>query len=245
MLLKTVLFLLPFMLAVSCNQKPVLYLTGDSTMAYKPAEAEPERGWGQLLPEFFNEKIITIDNHARNGRSTRSFIYEGFWDSVLAMMNKGDYLVIQFCHNDGVESKLSRYCTLQEFEYNLSKFIKESKSKGVKPILCTPVERRKFDTIGVLVDTHGEYPDVLRKVAQKNGVLLIDLQQKTHKLIQEYGPVESKKLFMHVPPGKYPNYPNGRADNTHFVEKGAREVAGLFIAGLKEKNHELVKYLKE
>lgn len=240
--MKNILFIISFFFLISCKTSPTLFLIGDSTMSDKSEEAMPEKGWGQLLPEFFNSEIQII-NCAKNGRSSRSFIYEGRWDSVYADLRKGDFVIIQFGHNDDVITKTGRHSTLEEYKYNLTKYVKETREKGATPILCTPIQRRIFDSTGVLTNTHGKYPEVVREVAKAMDVVLIDMQVKSDSVVNALGDHESKKLFMHLEPGIYPKYPKGKEDNTHFVEKGARKMAGLFVDGLKENNHELCNYL--
>lgn len=224
------------------SPKPIVYLVGDSTMASKPLEDNPERGWGQLLPEFFNDEVL-IENHAMNGRSTRSFIYEGRWDSLMDKVKEGDYVIIQFGHNDESPKKTDRYCTPLEYKYNLTRFIKDVRSKGASPILCTSIERRKFDENGVFQNTHGDYPGYVRELAVQLNVPLVDMQKKSEKVIREHGMEGSKKIFLHIRPGEYKSLPEGKEDNTHFSENGARLMAGLFCEGLNEINHDLVKYL--
>ena len=223
------------------SSKPVVYMIGDSTMANKPVQDNPERGWGQLLPEFFNQEV-TIENHAMNGRSTRSFIYEGRWDSVMKKLKKGDFVVIQFGHNDESLQKTERYCTPAEYLYNLARFIQDVRNKRAEPILCTHVQRRKFNEKGLFQDTHGDYPGIVRELAAQLAVPLVDMQKKSEKVIVGYGEEGSKKIFLHITAGEYKSLPNGREDNTHFSEYGARLMAGLFCEGLKEINHSLVKY---
>ncbi len=225
------------------STKPVLYLAGDSTMANKPLDDNHERGWGQLLPEFFNNEI-SIENHAMNGRSTRSFIYEGRWDSLMNKLRKGDFVVIQFGHNDESIQKTERYCTPKEYRYNLTRFIKDVRSKGANPILCTSVQRRKFDENGKFQDTHGDYPGYVRELAAQLNVPLVDMQKKSEKVILEHGEEGSKKIFLHISPGEYKSLPDGKLDNTHFSEYGARLMAGLFCEGLNEMNSGLVRYLR-
>ncbi len=232
------------LLAISCTRTPVIYLVGDSTMSYKPDSTNPERGWGMLLPEYFDESII-IANHAMNGRSSRSFIYEGRLDSVYNLLNKGDYIVYQFSHNDEKIKSPERYCAPEEYRYYMSKFILDTREKGAKPILCTSIERRKFDSIGQLIDTHGVYPEITREVAQEFNVPLVDMQKMSHELIMNYGVEESKILFLHFAPGELNSLPKGKVDNTHFSELGARKMAGLFVKGLRDINHELTKYFKK
>lgn len=222
--------------------RPVIWLVGDSTMADKPLGDNPERGWGQLLPEFFGNGV-TIENLAMNGRSSRSFIYEGRWDSLMKKLNKGDYVVIQFGHNDGVITKTDRYCSPVEYRYNLTRFVNDVRSKGANPILCTSIQRRKFDENGKSQDTHGEYPGYVRSIATQLSVPLVDMQKKSEEVIVEHGMEGSKKIFLHISPGEYKSLPEGKEDNTHFSEYGARLMARLFCDGLKEINHDLVKYL--
>ena len=232
------------MLACKPNTKPVLYLAGDSTMADKPLIDNPERGWGQIVPAFFDTTAIKIENHAKNGRSTRSFIYEGRWDSIMSKVKPDDFVVIQFGHNDDVITKTGRYSTPEEYTYNITKFVKETRQKGANPILCTPIVRRNFDENGQLQETHGVYPDLARDVAKKLNVPLIDMHLESKQLITDLGFEKSKEIYLHIPPGVYKSLPDGRADNTHFSEKGATTMAQLFVDGIKKMNHPLCEFLK-
>lgn len=226
--------LLAILITSGKDKQVKLFLIGDSTMADKtPVDGNPERGWGMVLPSCFNENVV-IENHARNGRSTGSFIKEGRWDFVMNRIGKGDYVVIQFGHNDEVQTKKSS-TTPEEFKANFERMVNDVRSKGANPILCTSVARRKFDTIsGNLIDTHPVYPGIIRRVAAEMQVPLIDMQHKSEKVLQAYGPVKSTKLFMHIEPGVWKTVPNGRKDDTHFVEAGAMEMANCFAEGLKE-----------
>jgi len=232
-------------LLTSGNNKHVkLFMIGDSTMADKtPVDGNPERGWGMVLPSYFNEDVV-IENHARNGRSSGSFIHEGRWDFVMSRISKGDYVVIQFGHNDEVQTKKS-YTTPEDFKANFQRMVNDVRSKGANPILCTSVARRKFDSInGNLVDTHPVYPGIIRTVAAEMHVPLIDMQRKSEQVLCTYGPVNSTKLFMHIAPGVWKAVPDGRKDDTHFVEAGAMVMANCFVEGLKElKLEPLVKNL--
>ncbi len=230
-------------LVTSCSRSPVIYLVGDSTMSYKPDEENPERGWGMFLSEYFDESV-QIENHAMNGRSSRSFIYEGRWDSVMIMVNKGDFIVLQFGHNDGVIQKTGRYCTPEEYRYNMTRFILDARAKSVNPILCTSVQRRKFDSTGTVIKSHGVYPEIIKELAAEYSLPLVDMQQMSEELIMHYGVEGSKVLFLHIAPGESTFYPEGKVDNTHFSKLGARKMAGLFIQGLVETNHELSNYIK-
>jgi DNA sulfur modification protein DndE len=232
-------------LLLSCSeqeQPPVLYMIGDSTMANKPDLDYPERGWGQVLPAFF-DSTLTIDNHARNGRSSRSFIYEARWDRVYSKLKPNDYVVIQFGHNDDVVTKTGRHSTLEEYNYNLSKFVRETKEKGAHPILCTPIVRRNFNEDGILVETHGKYPGVVRDVASRFGVPLVDMHLKSRELVKNLGVEKSIPLYLHFPANIHPKAPDGKKDNTHFNEAGAKKMASFFVEYLIETNHPLKKYV--
>ncbi|MBK7871531.1 MAG: rhamnogalacturonan acetylesterase [Saprospiraceae bacterium] len=221
-----------------------IYMAGDSTMAYKPKKEHPERGWGMLLPEFFDDKII-IKNHARNGRSTRTFIEEGRWQAIIDSIQKGDYVVIQFGHNDGSITHTDRYTPPDQYKTNLIRFVNESRAKKAQPILCTPIMRRRFDKEGKFYDVHGVYPDLVRQVADSLRVPIIDMQRKSEKVIIAHGLEGSKKLFLHIQPGAYEVLPEGLRDDTHFSEYGARIMTEIFAEGLKETKLKLAKHLKD
>ncbi|HOT98061.1 MAG TPA: rhamnogalacturonan acetylesterase [bacterium] len=227
------------------HQAPtVLRLIGDSTMADKPVAETPERGWGQLFPQFYRADIQVV-NYARNGRSTKSFIAEGLWAKVLADLRRGDYLFIQFGHNDAKSSDTSRYAAPHTtYRANLIRFVEEARACGAQPILITPVARRYFSPEGILQDAHGEYPGVVKEVAALYKVPLIDLHARSMQRLAELGPERSERLFMRVPPGLFKALPDGKSDNTHFMEEGAVEMAKLVIAGLREMNHPLIRYFK-
>lgn len=242
-ILKSLLLLSISLLVFSCTNTPVIYLVGDSTMSQKTNPESPERGWGMLLPDHFNESV-KIENHAMNGRSSRSFTYEGRWDSVMGLVKKDDYVVIQFGHNDDVITKTGRYSTPEEYSYNMTRFILDTKAKSANPILCTPIQRRKLDTVGQLIDTHGVYPEIVRELGEEFDIPVIDMQRMSEELIEDYGIEKSKLIFLHFAPGEINFFPKGKEDNTHFSELGGELMAGLFVRGLKKINHPLVTYLK-
>jgi len=179
-----------------------------------------------------------------NGRSTKSFIAEGHWQKLIDDLKKGDYVFIQFGHNDESKSKGDRYATPEEFRSNLTRFVSDIRSKGGNPVLLTPVSRRSFDKDGKFYDTHGEYPNLVRAVAKEQKVPLIDMHRKTETLLIKLGPDESRKLFLQLKPGENANYPNGVEDNTHFNPTGADEMAMLVVEGIRESKIGLRKYLK-
>ncbi len=216
--------------------KPTIYLIGDSTMADKPdpIEVSPERGWGQLLPEFFNNDIA-LSNHALNGRSSESFITEGHWKEVFTKLKKGDYVIIQFGHNDEKFKDPKRYTIpSSSYYHNLEKFVLESREKGATPIIASSIVRRQFNEFGTLEDTHGLYPLVSRNVASDLKVPFIDLQFETENIVRDEGIEGSKKIYLHLAPGEYTKHPEGLEDNTHLSPYGAKLYAGLFVKELKK-----------
>lgn len=232
--------------ATSCiAQQPTIYMIGDSTMANKSnPETNPEHGWGQVLPNYFTTKI-SIDNRAVNGRSSRSFILEGRWDSILKTIKKGDYVFIQFGHNDQKEKSPDRYTNPHvTYRHNLIKYIEETRAKGATPVLFSSIVRRNFNEHGVLIDTHGDYPLETRLVALEYHVPFIDLQYLTEKLEETYGVEGSKKLHLHFEAGEEPFYKDGKHDDTHLSKLGANEIAKLAVAELKKNVSSLSKFIK-
>lgn len=228
-------------ISLTIKQEPItVYIIGDSTAANKTEKAYPETGWGMELDKYFNQSV-KIDNHALNGRSTKSFITEKHWDKVLATLKKGDYLLIEFGHNDEKVDKPEVGTTLDEYQINLIKYIREAKEKHAIPILLTPIARRSFKD-GVFRDSHGAYPSIVRKLADSLAIPLIDMHQKTGKLISELGEERSIKLFNYVDSG-HANYPAGKKDNTHLSPYGAKIVAGMVADGIKETNTKLAKFI--
>lgn len=216
------------------SQRIVIHLAGDSTMAPKLAEKRPETGWGEMLQDFFDTTQVHVENHARNGRSTRTFIEEGRWTSLVDSLRAGDYVFIQFGHNDESRDKIDRYTPPADFRANLERFVRETRSKGANPVLMTPVMRRRFDKNGVFHDSHGEYPDIVRSVAKEQRVPLIDMHRRTEVLLKLFGPHASSALFLQLPPRENANYPNGILDNTHFSPFGAKIMASLAVEGIRE-----------
>jgi lysophospholipase L1-like esterase len=209
-------------------QKPVtIHLAGDSTMAIKTERARPETGWGEAFGEFLDPAKFAIDNRAVNGRSAKSFIAEGRWQALLDATKPGDWVFVQFGHNDEKETSPDPDAPLADFRRNLQRFVKEVRAKGATPLLFTPVMRRRYDDNGQFFDTHGEYPGVVRQVAKELDADLIDLHAKTGDLLRQQGPEASRALFLMLKRGEHPNYPDGVEDNTHFSPKGARAVAQL------------------
>lgn len=219
-------------------RKKNIWLCGDSTMAIKQTNTYPETGWGMPFVYFW-DSTIAINNLAKNGRSTKTFINENLWQQVIDGASEGDYVFIQFGHNDESVEKKDRYTTPAEFKANLTKFVREARAKKATPILLTPVSRRKFDTLGNAMETHIVYSALTKEVALAENVLFIDLDEKSRALYQNFGKENSTLLFVQLKPGEHPNYPDGRIDNTHFTELGARLIAQIVLKELKELHTDL------
>ncbi|WP_434036465.1 rhamnogalacturonan acetylesterase [Formosa sp. 4Alg 33] len=228
------------------QEKPItVFMIGDSTMANKKnPETNPEYGWGQVFATYFNTNA-TIKNKAVNGRSSRSFINEGRWDSIYDKIKPGDYVFIQFGHNDQKIKDSSRYTNpYTQYRYNLERFVNETREKKGVPILLSSIVRRDFNEYGSLIDSHGAYPLVTRMVAEDLNVQFIDLQWYSETLEMTYGPEKSAELHLHFKPGETEYYPEGKADDTHLSFKGASEISALVVSEIKQKVPELATYFK-
>ncbi len=219
-----------------------LHMIGDSTMAVKVAQRYPETGWGQPLGVLAT-KQIRVNNYAVNGRSSKSFIDEQRWQKVKAAFKPGDYLVVQFGHNDAKHKDPKRFTRpFEEYTQNLTRFVVEANKANVQPILVTSIVRRKFDESGVLIDTHKEYLIAVRQLAKSLNVPLVDLEQLTRGLVVSAGVSASKAYFLHGAPGQLRNYPDGVKDNSHLSDHGALMTARLFVRGLKQTGSPLAQY---
>ena len=234
-----------FLFSFSAKEPLRVFLIGDSTMADKLQADFPETGWGMPFSHLFNE-AVEVQNHAYNGRSTKSFRTEGRWKKVFQQIKKGDYVLIQFGHNDAKASDTSRYAAAQtDFRENLTRYVAETRSKGGIPILLTPTQRRKFDSTGVFVDQHADYPAVVREVAIREKVLLIDIEKESKKYISSEGPEGAKKMFLHYPVGIFKKFMKGVADDTHFSPFGAMKISDLVAAAIFASNEHLRSFLKK
>jgi lysophospholipase L1-like esterase len=228
-----------FAFAIPPKKKIKIFLAGDSTMSIKEKKAFPETGWGMPFTAFW-DSTVTIENRAKNGRSTKTFISEGLWKTIQTEVAEGDYVFIQFGHNDESVEKKERYATPDTFKMNLVKFITETRSKKATPILFTPVSRRKFSKDSTTaMQTHEVYSALVKEVAKQQNCLLIDLDEQSRALYQQFGYKNSTLLFLQLQPGEHPNYPEGKNDNTHFNEMGARLIAQIVLKELKKLNIEL------
>lgn len=225
------------------KDKITLYSIGDSTMSKtNTADNYPGRGWMQMIDQFFDGSI-NIVNQGASGRSSKSYRNEGLWNKVIDRVKPGDYVLIQFGHNDEKEDTLRHTDPQTTFKQNMGNYVNEVRAKKANPILLTSIVRRNFDKNGKLVDTHGQYVSVIRDLAKEMNVPLIDLNKKTGELVESLGPEESKKLYMYIAPEVTPKLPKGKKDDTHLCEAGALKVAELAVQGLKEIKSPLTKYL--
>lgn len=245
MRLALTLFALLLLAPAALGKEPVtVFLAGDSTMAPKQENKRPETGWGEQLQKHFDPSKVRIDNRALNGRSTKTFIAEGRWQALIDSVKAGDYVLVEFGHNDQPKEKAS-HTPPDDFRRNLERFVAEVRAKRATPVLLTPVMRRRFDERGVFYDTHADYPDIVRRVAAEQKVALIDMHRLSEKVLVKYGPDESRKLFLQLKAGEHPNYPQGVEDNTHFSPLGAEIMAGLAADAFRAQRLGLAKYLKK
>lgn len=238
------LFLLSALAATAAGKEPVtVHLAGDSTMAEKLPGKRPETGWGEMLQKHFRGDRVRVRNHAKNGRSTRLFVEQKLWQGLLDTLRAGDYVFIQFGHNDAAKDKPDRYTPPEDYRANLVRFVREVRERKATPVLFTPVVRRRFTKEGVFQDAHGVYPGIVREVAAGHKVALVDMHAASARALVRYGPEESRKLFLQLKPGEHPNYPNGVDDNTHFNPLGAEVMAGLAVEGIRGSGLGLAKHL--
>ena len=252
--------------AATKDKTTTVFIIGDSTAANKDlSKGRLERGWGMALQCYFDDNIV-VDNHAANGRSSLSFINEGRWGKVLAKIKPGDYVIIQFGHNDEKVKERDHTDPGSTFDYNLARYVRETREHGGIPVLMNCVVRRNFranapkndddeklrtqtfndgakTTEGdSLIDTHGLYRVAPRDVAARMNVHFVDANKITHDLEQGLGTEGSKKLHMWYLPGTEPTEPKGKQDNTHYNIYGAHVVAKLLADALCEEIPLLKKY---
>jgi lysophospholipase L1-like esterase len=224
-------FLLAASVLAASADSPQVHLAGDSTLANKRREPpNPEYGWGEALPRFFRDPGCVI-NYALNGRSTKSFIDEGHWERLRGALRPGDWVIVQFGHNDQKSADPKRHAPARtDFAANLRRFVADVRAAGAHPILATPVARRKWNAAGdALVDTHDDYPAAVREVSVAEGVPLLELHDLTRQLEEAHGVEGSKRLHLWIPAGEYALKPEGWKDDTHFSRYGADRVAALAV----------------
>ncbi|SDX17043.1 rhamnogalacturonan acetylesterase [Paenibacillus sp. PDC88] len=215
------------------NQTLTVFIAGDSTVCDQPAAGYPYSGWGQMLPACFKHDVV-VDNHAHSGRSTKSFIDEGRLAAIEKRIKPGDYLFIQFGHNDeksDAQRGTQPFTTYKEY---LHQYIDTARRHEAHPVLITPVHRRYFNEDGSLIDTHGDYITAVKELAAEEEVPMIDLAARSRVLFEEAGVEASKHDFLWAFPGEYMNHPAGVEDNTHFSVRGATRLAKEVAAAISE-----------
>lgn len=218
---------------------PTVYLAGDSTVTDQ--QNEPWSSWGQVLPLFFKPDIA-IANHAESGLALRSFRSQLRLEKVLTVLKPGDYVFVQFGHNDEKE-KGEGVGAMTTYRADLKKYVAEIRAKGGSPVLVTSMQRRRFEG-DRLVDTHGDYPKAVREVAAEDKVPLIDLQRSSNTLFNALGPATSEKAFVHYPANSFPGQDKALSDNTHFNTYGGWLLAKCMVEGIRASVPELAKHLQ-
>lgn len=220
---------------------PTIFLCGDSTVVDQ--DNEPWASWGQMITRFFDEGI-SFANYAESGECGNTFIAAGRLKKALSQMKAGDYLFIEFGHNDQKQRGPGKGA-FYSYMTSLKCFIDEARARGAHPVLVTPTQRRSFDEQGKIRDTHADFPEAMRFLAAKEQVPLIDLHQMTRTLYEAMGVEPSKRAFVHYPAGTYPGQTRDFADNTHFNPYGAYQIAKCIIEGMKKVDLPLLGHLRE
>lgn len=218
---------------------PTIFLAGNSTVVDQ--DDEPWCGWGQILPRFMNSKVA-VANYAESGEAANSFVSAKRFDKILTKMKKGDYIFIEFGHNDQKQKGDDRG-PYKSYKKSLEHLISETRKKGGTPILVTSMHRRVFDEEGKVINTLGEYPDAVRLTANEHNVMLIDLNDMSKTLYEAWGIEESKKAFVHYPAGTFPGQESALADNTHFNTYGGYQICKSILQGLIDNKSPLTKFL--
>ena len=224
------------MLWLLCCSFTTIHLMGDSTMAEKDLSGgSQERGWGMMFQNFLDDDVRVV-NYAQNGRSTKSFIDRGLWDKVYNAIQPGDYVFIQFGHNDAKESDPERYAPAWgAYQDNLRTFVRGAREKGATPVLLTPLARRWFKADGLDRNCHGDYPAAMKQVADEEHVVLLDVTTKSLDWLESLGDEGSKPYFM---------ISTGKDDNTHTVASGARKVTEMVCGLISEQLPDLDRHLR-
>jgi lysophospholipase L1-like esterase len=240
------LLLTGFSSAEAVQSPPTLYIVGDSTAAAYSLKHYPLFGWAQVLDYYFDNSKLQISDRAISGRSSKSFYDEGNWSPIREALQPGDFVFIQFGHNDEKNKDPKRFTDpASTYPEYLGRYIEETRKAQAIPILLTPINRNSWNPEGELVDTHGAYPDAVRKLAKTTRVPLIDMHKLTWEYFEKLGRERSTRLFINLPPGLYPVYPEGRPDNTHLQEQGAFAISALAIKAIRKQGLPLRGYLKK
>jgi lysophospholipase L1-like esterase len=218
------------------------YLIGDSTVSVYSSNYYPRNGWGQVFQNYFQPTLV-VNDKASSGRSSKSFYDEGKWTPIQSALVAGDYVFIQFGHNDEKSDPTLHTDPYTTYQQYLSIYIDGARAKGAIPILVTPVERNSWSN-GTIAPTHGNYPDAMLKLASSKGVALIGLTAgSTARYISLGQTYTTWNVFLNLTPGQYPNYPNGNTDNTHFQQNGATIIAQLVVGAIRASSNSQLKTL--
>lgn len=221
------------------NNLTTIFLAGNSTVVDEANE--PWCGWGQAIPRFFTSNVV-VANYAESGQAANTFVGSKRLAKLLTKIKKGDYLFIEFGHNDQ-KQKGEGKGPYTSYKSDLKFIADEAKKKGAIPVLVTPMHRRRFDENGKVINTHGEYPNAVRQLAQEENIALIDLNNMSAALYEAWGEEDSKRAFVHYPAGTFPNQKDALADNTHFNFYGGYEIAKCILQGIIDNNIPLKKYI--
>jgi lysophospholipase L1-like esterase len=217
-----------------------VFLCGNSTVVDQ--DNEPWCGWGQMLPRFLDDKAC-VANYAESGEAANTFVSAGRLKKIMTKIKPGDYVFVEFGHNDQKQKGPNDGPWLS-YTTNMRRYVTETRAHGGIPVFVTSMNRRNFDADGKVVNTLGEYPDAVRKLASDEKVALIDLNAMSKILYEAWGPEESVKAFVHYPANTYPNQPKALADNTHFNSYGGYELAKCILEGIKKALPELAAHIR-
>lgn len=220
---------------------PVVFLSGNSTVVDQ--DNEPWGSWGQMIPRFFNHQVC-VANFAESGESANTFIAAKRWKKIQTMIKPGDYVIIEFGHNDQKQKGEGKGAYLS-FWKSMKQMADEARAAGATPILVTPTQRRSFGPDGKIQDTHLDFPQATRDLAAQDSIALIDLHAMTRTLYEAFGEEASKCLFVHYPAGTWPGQTKDLADNTHFNPFGAYQVAKCVVEGMRKAEVGLLQYLRD
>ncbi len=232
MKLKLCLALGAWLVTTSLFAETTIWLIGDSTVASYPATRAPVTGWGQVLNEHCVDEVV-VENRAVSGTTTRSFVTRGFWEKVLPEINDGDFIFIQFGHNDHYKERGEHLVSAEDYKKNLAEYVEQVRAVGATPILVTPMCRRIFGENGKIKKAFANYPDMVVELGQESATAVIDLHEIS---FQEFGKLtveETKDIFLYLPPGKYPAFPDGKRDGVHFQLNGAQHLATWVVKDAK------------
>ncbi|OQP38726.1 rhamnogalacturonan acetylesterase [Niastella yeongjuensis] len=226
---------------ITPNKKATtIFLAGNSTVVDQ--DREPWAAWGQMIPRFFEPGNLAIANYAESGETMKAFVRERRLEKLFTLAKPGDYLFIEFTHNDQKPggNHLDPFTT---YKQTLKEWIGEARKRGITPVLVTSMHRRNFDSSGHIINTLSDYPEAMRQTAAEEKVALIDLNAMSKTLYEAWGPEQSLKAFVHYPAHTFPNQETALADNTHFNPYGAYELARCVVKGIVAANLPIAKYL--